>query len=159
MTELERIEEFNEIGGYVKKRRSLSDKEIISQLSFITEEYKELEKAFQEEDLVEVLDACADLIVTAAGMIHRLGFSVEDVVKEVNDSNMSKFCFSEEDAVESVKAYSNDPRYENVYAKAVKPSLYVIKGDVVGGEGKDKILKSLHYKKPNLKEIVGEQHA
>jgi predicted HAD superfamily Cof-like phosphohydrolase len=153
-TELERIAEFNEIGGYTKEERSLTHKDILSQLSFISEEYKELTDAFDEEDLVEVLDACADLIVTAAGMIHRLGFDADEVVKEINDSNMSKFCYTLEDAVASVKAYSDDHRYSNVSYVRVKEGVFVIKGDVVGGKA-GKILKGVNYKKPDIESLLG----
>lgn len=40
---------------------------------------------------IEILDSLCDQIVTAVGVAHMLGMDIEGALKEVNDSNMSKF--------------------------------------------------------------------
>lgn len=40
---------------------------------------------------IELLDSLCDQIVTAVGVAHMLGMDIEGALKEVNDSNMSKF--------------------------------------------------------------------
>lgn len=77
----------------------------------------------------------------------------EDFKTSVLESNYSKFCTTEEDAGKSVLMYSS----MGVEAK-IRPSMgyYVIYSvkDQVGSDGvsysKDKILKGINYKKPDL---------
>lgn len=40
---------------------------------------------------IELLDSLCDQIVTAVGVAHMMGMDIEGALKEVNDSNMSKF--------------------------------------------------------------------
>lgn len=40
---------------------------------------------------IELLDSLCDQIVTAVGVAHMLGMDIEGALKEVNNSNMSKF--------------------------------------------------------------------
>lgn len=44
-----------------------------------------------ESDKIELLDSLCDQIVTAIGVAHMMGMDIEGALKEVNDSNMSKF--------------------------------------------------------------------
>ena len=45
----------------------------------------------EKADKVELLDSIADQIVTGVGTGHMLGMDIEGALKEVNDSNHSKF--------------------------------------------------------------------
>ena len=59
-------------------------------LRLVTEEYNELKEAFQNNDLIEIADACADLKWVIEGLEHSLGIPQQSVWDEVSRSNMSK---------------------------------------------------------------------
>jgi predicted HAD superfamily Cof-like phosphohydrolase len=56
----------------------------------IVEEFWELKKAFEEKDLVEIADACADLKWVIEGLEHTLELPQQDIWNEVARSNLSK---------------------------------------------------------------------
>src|ERR1700747_741146 len=60
-------------------------------MKLIKEEFDELTLAFGENDLVEVADACADLIWVIQGLAHTLGIPQQEVWDEVNRSNVAKY--------------------------------------------------------------------
>lgn len=53
--------------------------------------YSELLTKLDNNQKIELLDSLCDQIVTAVGVAHMLGMDIEGALKEVNDSNMSKF--------------------------------------------------------------------
>ena len=59
-------------------------------LLLIAEEFVELQAAHEEQDLVEVADAIADLIYVACGMAVAYGIPLNEVWDEVQYSNMAK---------------------------------------------------------------------
>ena len=59
-------------------------------LKLIHEELVELEAAHEDEDIVEVADACADLIYVICGMAVSYGIPLNEVWAEVQRSNMAK---------------------------------------------------------------------
>jgi predicted HAD superfamily Cof-like phosphohydrolase len=59
-------------------------------LRLVTEEYNELKEAFENNDLIEIADACADLKWVIEGLEHSLGIPQQSVWDEVSRSNMSK---------------------------------------------------------------------
>ena len=73
-------------------------------LDTIQEELDELEVAFKEKDIVEVADALADLLYFVGNGILATGLAdrFRKIWDEVQNSNMSKVCRSEEDAKKSV---------------------------------------------------------
>lgn len=151
---LSRIEKFNTIAGFPRKKRDLDDSAVVSAVSFVTEEYDEFIDEFKNRGLLKTLDGLGDTVVTAIGVIHRLGFDSNEIMDIINSSNESKFCYNEKDAKKSVEQYQNDPRYTGVYYKLVD-GVYVIMGKVVK-TGKDKILKGINFKEPDeaLKEVI-----
>jgi predicted HAD superfamily Cof-like phosphohydrolase len=56
----------------------------------ITEEYKELQVAVDENDTEEQLDALIDILVVTIGAIHSAGFDAEGAWKEVMKTNFAK---------------------------------------------------------------------
>ena len=56
----------------------------------ITEEYKELQVAVDENDTKEQLDALIDILVVTIGAIHSAGFNAEGAWKEVMKTNFAK---------------------------------------------------------------------
>lgn len=59
-------------------------------LKLIKEEYEELIEAFNNRDLVEVADACADLKWVIEGLEHSLDLPQQEIWNEVARSNLSK---------------------------------------------------------------------
>lgn len=120
-------------------------------ISLIQEEAKELLGACLEENLVEVLDALADLQYVLSGAI--LEFGLQDVFKEafeeVHRSNMSKSCNSEAEADATINHYLEKDgtigykKYDQINCKWL-----------VYRKDDDKLLKSINYSPANLKPIL-----
>lgn len=58
------------------------------QAECIEEEFNEL---FEAEDDLDELDALADIIVTCVGLAYMRGYDIVGALREVNESNFSKF--------------------------------------------------------------------
>lgn len=148
---LKQIVKFNEIAGNTCEKRPLDHPLVERYADLMAEEYLELDEAKTVKDTV---DALCDLIVVASGMMHVMGYDPNKMLAEVNESNMSKFCFNKEDAIASVDAYEDDNRYVDVHYEK-RGDAYVILGHKAGEEGGAyKILKGIHYREPNLEEMV-----
>ena len=114
-------------------------------VSFIREETKELEEAIRDRDIVEILDAICDLMYVAVGnatMVFGLKDKLIPAYAEVQASNMSKSCASEEEAKATVEERSKE--HGECYYRQV--------GDryVVYRKSDDKVMKSINYFAPNL---------
>jgi NTP pyrophosphatase (non-canonical NTP hydrolase) len=59
-------------------------------MKLILEEYEELVEGHKNKDVVEVADACGDLIWVILGMCNSLGINIAPVWQEITTSNMSK---------------------------------------------------------------------
>ena len=72
---------------------------------FILEELEEYREACERGDIVEVLDALCDITYVSLGngaMLHGLKDKIWPAYQEVQASNMSKACTTEEEAILSV---------------------------------------------------------
>ncbi len=56
----------------------------------VIEECSELVAAIEDNDLVAIADACADILYVVLGTANAYGFDLEPVFDEVHRSNMSK---------------------------------------------------------------------
>jgi hypothetical protein len=98
---------------------------------------------------VEVLDALCDIAYVSLGngaMLHGLKDKVWPAYNEVQASNMSKACKTEEEAKETVtvrsKAYNEECHYEKV------GDLYIVY------RSRDrKVMKSINYFRPDLQQF------
>jgi NTP pyrophosphatase (non-canonical NTP hydrolase) len=61
--------------------------------TLITEEYNEFLQALEENDTVEQLDACMDMIWVILGYCYLKGFNIEGAWEEVKRSNLEKIDF------------------------------------------------------------------
>lgn len=117
-------------------------------ISLLAEELKELEDAIENKDLVEIADALCDLQYVLSGAILEfgLGEKFKALFDEVQRSNMSKACTSEEEATATVKHYESKGT----------PCFYEKEGDLylVFREGDHKTLKSVGYSPADLKGIL-----
>ena len=126
-------------------------------LDTIQEEKDELGLAFATGDIVEVADALADLLYFVGNGILATGLADRfyDIWKEVQASNMSKVCRSEEEAKESVK-YMEDLKGVEYYYKMWKDE----EGKpywIVYRKSDDKAGKCCNWFHPNLKAMFTEE--
>lgn len=117
-------------------------------VSLIAEELKELEDAIKDNDLVEIADALCDIQYVLSGAV--LEFGLKDkfnaLFEEVQRSNMSKACKTEEEAKATQEHYR---------AKGVASYYKKIDGlFLVYREGDHKTLKSIDYSPADLKSIL-----
>jgi predicted HAD superfamily Cof-like phosphohydrolase len=59
-------------------------------MNLVREEFEELHEGFENKDVVEIADACGDLIWVILGLANSLGIPMRAVWQEVASSNMSK---------------------------------------------------------------------
>ena len=121
-------------------------------IDFIKEETQELEEAIKNRDIVEVLDGICDLLYVAIGnatMVFGLKDKLMAAFEEVQASNMSKTCETYEIANQTIQA--RIPEHGPCYTKQV--------GDVwvVYRKSDDKVMKSVNYFRPNLKQFFTQE--
>lgn len=119
----------------------------------------ELIDSFNKGDLTGVIDGLGDTLKVACQMCYALDINPEELLKEINDSNFSKFCTNQYQAIETVNTYENDSRYFNVYAELVG-EYYIIKGWKVGKNPEvdtPKILKAYNYKEFDASKFIKEK--
>ena len=113
---------------------------------FIQEELAEYKEACENGDIVEVLDALCDITYVSLGngtMLHGLKGKIWNAYQEVQASNMSKACKTEEEAIETAKSES---------ARVGEETHYEQVGEywVVYRTRDRKVLKSINYFRPDL---------
>lgn len=126
-----------------------NDKLVKFRQALIDEENNEFKEGCEKKDLIEVADALTDMLYVIYGAGHAFGINLDKTFIEVQKSNMSKLCKTEEEAKTTVEWYiNNDTRYKNPQYKQ--------SGDyfIVYDETTSKILKSINFKLPNLKDVL-----
>lgn len=118
-------------------------------VSLIAEELKELQEAIDDKDLVEIADALCDIqyVLSGAVLEFGLGEKFRALFEEVQRSNMSKACDTEEEAKKTVQYYKEERDTEGYYEKRDGKYLVFRKGD-------NKTLKSINYSPADLKSIL-----
>jgi predicted HAD superfamily Cof-like phosphohydrolase len=114
--------------------------------NFVLEELEEYKEACENGDIVGVLDALCDITYVSLGngaMLHGLKHKIVDAYSEIQASNMSKSCKTEEEAIQTVELRSQQQE---------EPCHYEEKDDyyVVYRTRDRKVMKSINYFKPNL---------
>jgi predicted HAD superfamily Cof-like phosphohydrolase len=118
-------------------------------VALIAEELKELEVAILEKDIVEVADALCDIQYVLSGAILEfgLGDKFKTLFDEVQRSNMSKACKTEEEAKQTVDHYLKKDGTECYYEKKEDKYLVYRKSD-------NKTIKSINYSPADLEGIL-----
>ncbi len=118
-------------------------------VALIAEELKELEVAILEKDIVEVADALCDIQYVLSGAILEfgLGDKFKALFEEVQRSNMSKACATEEEAKATAEHYMKKDGVECYYVQAEGKWLVYRKAD-------NKTIKSINYSPADLASIV-----
>ncbi|HRG78660.1 MAG TPA: nucleoside triphosphate pyrophosphohydrolase family protein [Cyclobacteriaceae bacterium] len=119
-------------------------------VALLAEELKEMEVAILEKDLVGIADALCDLQYVLSGAILEfgLGEKFNSLFEEVQRSNMSKACNSEEEANQTVQFYKEKDGTECYYKKEGNKWLVYRKSD-------NKTIKSVNYSPADLDKILG----
>jgi len=138
--QLESIKDFNAIAGNLNKPVNP-----ILEHELLGEELQEYIEACVTHNEVEQKDALCDLAVVLFGTIakHGLWDKFPELLQEVCDSNMSKFCDTIEEASQSVEKYK-DSGVHTYYEFIDTHKKYVIK------RMDGKILKGINFFKPKL---------
>jgi len=149
------VEEFNSTFGKPNNYEPTipERKEWMFVYDFIQEELAEYKEACENGDIVEILDALCDITYVSLGngaMLHGLKGKIWNAYQEVQASNMSKACKTEEEAIETAKSEAarvgEDTHYEQV-------------GEywVVYRSRDRKVLKSINYFRPNLNQFFTDE--
>ena len=149
------VEEFNAVMGKPNNYNPVipDEKEWMFVYNFILEELEEYKHACETGDIVEVLDALCDITYVSLGngaMLHGLKDKVWPAYQEVQASNLSKACSSEEDAQETVRVRSEEQGEPCHYEQVGKYYIVYRTRD-------RKVLKSLNYFRPNLTQYFAEK--
>ncbi len=120
-------------------------------ISLLAEELKELEDAVDAGDIVGVADALCDLqyVLSGAVLEFGLGEKFNELFAEVQRSNMSKACESQDEAEATVRYYEEDHQTPSYYQEADGRYLVYRKSD-------NKTLKSIRYSPADLKGVLSQ---
>jgi predicted HAD superfamily Cof-like phosphohydrolase len=118
-------------------------------VALLSEELKELEVAILEKDIVSIADALCDIQYVLSGAILEFGLGerFKALFEEVQRSNMSKACTSEEEAVRTVEFYRDKDGTICHYKKEGDKWLVYRTSD-------NKTIKSVGYSPASLERIV-----
>jgi predicted HAD superfamily Cof-like phosphohydrolase len=120
---------------------------------FILEELEEYREACERGDIVEVLDALCDITYVSLGngvMLHGLKDKIWPAYLEVQASNMSKACTSEEEAMETVSKRSKE-QSEACHFEKIEEGRFI-----VYRTRDKKVMKSINYFRPDLKQFFSK---
>ena len=152
---IDEVEEFNAVMGKPNNYEPTvpERKEWEFVYNFILEELEEYRAACEAGDIVEVLDALCDITYVATGngtMLHGLKDKIWPAYQEVQASNLSKACQTEEDAKATVIQRSSEQGEECHYEKV---------GDyyVVYRTRDRKVMKNVNYFRPNLRQFFTDK--
>ena len=152
---VDEVEEFNDLmnkpNNYEPTIPEKKEWEFV--YNFVLEELEEYREACKRGDIVEVLDALCDIAYVSLGngvMLHGLKDKIWPAYQEVQASNLSKACSSEEEAIETTKVRSEEQG---------EPCHYEKVGDryIVYRSRDRKVMKNINYFRPNLKQFFTEQ--
>lgn len=118
-------------------------------ISLIQEELNELKEAIENNDIIEIADALCDLQYVLSGTVLEFGFgkNFTKLFDEVQRSNMSKSCETQQEAIATLSHYKKKDKTEGHYKELNGKYIVYRKGD-------NKVLKSINYSPANLKKII-----
>ena len=149
------VEEFNETFGKPNNYTPTigEKKEWMFVYDFIQEELAEYKEACEKGDIVGVLDALCDITYVSLGngaMLHGLKGHIWKAYQEVQASNMSKACKTEEEAIETCKNECERIGEATHFEKVGEHYIVYRTRD-------RKVLKSINYFPPNLTQFFDKE--
>ena len=149
------VEEFNATFGKTNNYEPTipEEKDWRFVYDFILEELQEYKEACERGDIVEVLDALCDIAYVSLGngtMLHGLKSKIWPAYQEVQASNLSKACSSEEEAMETVRVRAKE-QGEECYFEKLEDGRYIVyrKRD-------KKVMKCVNYFRPDLMKFFSD---
>lgn len=112
-------------------------------LSLIQEEFNEFKEAVRNHDMVEAVDALADMLYVVYGAGNAFGIDLDEAYQTVHSSNMTKICTSEEEAQQTVDWYIANKL--DIYPTPTYKPASDGKHWIVFNESTGKVLKSINY--------------
>ena len=149
------VEEFNTTMGKGYQNRTeptINKDDADFVINFIQEELDELKEAVENNDIVEILDALLDITYVGLGngaMVFGLKDKMWEGYQEVQASNLSKVCKTVEEAEETVRVRS-EQQGEPCHYEEVNGTYVVYRSS------DKKVMKSINYFRPNLKQFFTE---
>jgi len=152
---IDEVEEFNAVMGKPNNYEPTipERKEWEFVYNFILEELEEYKEACERGDIIEVLDALCDITYVATGngtMLHGLKGKIWPAYQEVQASNLSKACGTEDEAKATVIQRSGEQGEECHYEK-------VGEYYVVYRSRDKKVMKNVNYFRPDLKQFFTDK--
>jgi predicted HAD superfamily Cof-like phosphohydrolase len=123
-------------------------------VALLDEELKELQVAILEKDIVGVADALCDLQYVLSGAILEFGLAdkFDSLFREVQRSNMSKACLTEQEAIDTVNHHKEKDGTHCYYRKEGSRWLVYRSSD-------NKTIKSVNYSPADLDSILSKAQA
>jgi predicted HAD superfamily Cof-like phosphohydrolase len=153
MDYIKMVEEFhNTFKAPVLSNPQIPSKERCNlRISLISEELEEMKEAIEKGDVIEIADSLGDLMVVLCGSILEFGMGdkFDKIFENIHNSNMSKACTSQQEAIETLLHYKKKDGTEGIY-KEEEGKWLVYRND------DNKILKSINYTPANLVDIINE---
>ena len=122
-------------------------------IDFVQEELEEYKQACENGDIVEILDALCDIAYVSLGngtMLHGLKDKIWPAYLEVQASNLSKACSTEEEAIQTVTQRSKE-QGEPCHYKQVG-NMYIVY------RTRDrKVMKNINYFRPDLRQFFTDE--
>ena len=148
------VEEFNAVMGKPNNYNPVipAEKEWMFVYNFILEELEEYKHACETGNIVEVLDALCDIAYVSLGngtMLHGLKDKIWPAYQEVQASNLSKACSSEEEAQETVRVRSQEQKEPCHYEKVGNYYIVYRTSD-------RKVMKNINYFRPDLSKFFNK---
>lgn len=118
-------------------------------VTLIQEELDEMKEAIENGDVIEIADSLGDLMVVLCGSILEFGMGdkFNEIFENIHNSNMSKACVSQQEALATLSHYKQkdgtEGRYEEVNGKYI-----------VYRSADNKVLKSIGYSPASLEDII-----
>ena len=152
---IDEVEEFNALMGKPNNYEPVipERKEWEFVYNFILEELGEYREACEGGDIVEVLDALCDIAYVATGngvMLHGLKDKIWPAYQEVQASNLSKACQTEEEAQATVLKRSLEQDEACHYEKVGEYYIVYRTRD-------RKVMKNVNYFRPDLSQFFTEE--
>ena len=117
-------------------------------VSLLQEELNELQQAIADNDIVEIADALCDLLYVLSGAVLEFGLGDKfvELFNEVQRSNMSKACSTQQEADETIEFYKE--KGQDAYSE--------VSGDKINVHrtSDNKVLKNKYYSPADLKTIL-----
>lgn len=122
--------------------------DIASIRKWINEELDEFEEALAKNDVDGMYDAVVDATTFLGNIPYFYDLDINrlnDVADAVNQSNWSKFCRSEQEAIDTVEAYATGTHPNKLGEKIKTYYTYADKYFIIKKVSDNKILKSINF--------------